>query len=96
MVRANEVKEVSPMSEAKSSSPRPILGLPAALGLLAVLAAVAAFGVTSAFAADGTAAGDRSSSNQGAAYVQSGGDDGAAPDGDCPNHGTGSEQSSDA
>ena len=83
------------MSEAKSSSPRSALGLPAALGLLAVLVAVAAFGVTSAFAADGTASG-RSSSDPGAAYVQNGGDDGAAPDGDCPNRGSGSGQSSDA
>jgi hypothetical protein len=95
MVRANEVKEVSPMSEAKSS-PRPVLGLPAALGLLAVLAAVAAFGVTSAFAADGSAASDRGSSDPGVAYVQNGGDDGAARNGDCPNRGNGSEQSSDA
>ena len=83
------------MSEAKSSSPRPALGLPAALGLLAVLVAVAAFGVTSAFAADGSAAGDRGSSGPGAAYVQNGGDDGTAPDGDCPDRGSDSEQSSD-
>ena len=83
------------MSEAKSSSPRSRLGLPAALGLLAVLVAVAAFGVTSAFAADGTTSG-RDSSDPGAAYVQNGGDDAAAPDGDCPNRGSGSEQSSDA
>jgi hypothetical protein len=94
-MRATEVKEVSPMSEAKSSSPRPTLGLPAALGLLAVLVAVAAFGVTSAFAADGTAAGGRGSNDPGAAYVQNGSDDGAAPTGDCPNRGSGSEQSSD-
>jgi hypothetical protein len=83
------------MSEVKSSSPRPAWGLPTALGLLAVLVAVAAFGVTSAFAADGTAAGGRSSNDPGAAYVQNGGDDGAAPNGDCPNRGSGSEQSSD-
>ena len=84
------------MSEARSSSPRSALGLPAALGLLAVLVAVAAFGVTSAFAADGTATGGRDSNDPGAAYVQNGGDDGAAPDGDCPDRGSGSEQSSDA
>jgi hypothetical protein len=83
------------MSEARSSSPRSALGLPAALGLLAVLVAVAAFGVTSAFAADGTTTGGRSSNDPGAAYVQNGGD-GAAPDGDCPDRGSGSEQSSDA
>jgi hypothetical protein len=84
------------MSEAKRSSPRPAWGLPAALGLPAVLVAVAAFGVTSAFAADGSAAGDRGSNGPGAAYVQNGGDDGAAPDGNCPNRGSGSGQSSDA
>jgi hypothetical protein len=71
------------------------LGLPAALGLLAVLVAVAAFGVTSAFAADGTASG-RDPDDPGAAYVQNGGDDGAASDRKCPNRGGGSGQSSDA
>jgi hypothetical protein len=96
VLRATEVKEVSPMSEARSSSPRSTLGLPAALGLLAVLVAVAAFGVTSAFAADGTTTGGRNSNDPGAAYVQSGGDDGEAPDGGCPGRGSGSEQSSDA
>jgi len=83
------------MSEAKSSNRRRAFGLPAALGLLAVLAVVAAFGVTSAFAADGTPASGRSH-DPGAAYVQNGGDNGAAPDGNCPDRGSGSEQSSDA
>ena len=82
------------MSEVKSSSPRPAWGLPTALGLLAVLVAVAAFGVTSALAPDGSAAGDRGSSGPGAAYVQNEGG-GTAPDGDCPDRGSDSEQSSD-
>jgi hypothetical protein len=84
------------MSEARSSSPRSALGLPAALGLLAVLVAVAAFGVTSAFAADGTTTGGRNSNHPGAAYVQNGGEDGADSDDGCPDRGSGSEQSSDA
>lgn len=82
-------KEVKSMDETKRR-----LGLRSVLGILAVVIAASAFWAASAFAAGGSSSSERGTSDTpAAANVQN---ESGAPDDDCPNHGSDSDESSSA